>query len=72
MKFSITTRNINSVRLRTELVSRLLTGWGPDNLYLQEIKCEYADFPIEVFRDHGHDRLAINGQAGYRGVAIVP
>ena len=51
MNFSVATWNINSVRLRTNLVSHLLTGWGPDILYLQEIKCGDADFPTRVWRN---------------------
>ncbi len=71
MKLLIATWNINSVRLRSNLVSRLLTGWRPDVLCLQEIKCRNADFPTRVFNELGYEHLAVNGQAGYHGVAIA-
>ncbi len=71
MKLTVATWNVNSVRLRADLVARFLEGWRPDVLCLQEIKCCNGDFPTRVFRDHGYGHMAINGQPGYHGVAIA-
>lgn len=67
----ITTWNINSVRLRIDLVTRLLKETSPDVLCLQEIKCLEDNFPAKALRAAGYEHHAISGQAGYHGVAIV-
>lgn len=67
----ITTWNINSVRLRIELVTRFLKEHSPDVLCLQEIKCLEDNFPFKAFREAGYEHLAVSGQAGYHGVAIA-
>ena len=71
MTFSIATWNINSVRLRIDLVVRYLLEHQPDVLCLQETKCPDANFPFGAFRDAGYPHIAINGQKGYHGVAVV-
>ncbi|RFC63368.1 exodeoxyribonuclease III [Fulvimarina endophytica] len=71
MTFSMTTWNINSVRLRADLVVRVLTEEQPDVLCLQEIKCTEDQFPHEAFEGLGYDHVAIHGQKGYHGVAIL-
>ena len=71
MTFSIATWNINSVRLRIGLVVRYLLEHKPDVLCLQETKCPDGNFPFGAFRDAGYPHIAINGQKGYHGVAIV-
>ena len=50
---SIATWNINSVRLRIGLVTKLLERWQPDVLCLQETKLEDANFPAEALREAG-------------------
>ncbi len=67
----ITTWNINSVRLRIDLVTRFLKEEAPDVLCLQEIKCLEDNFPAKAFHQAGYKHLAISGQAGYHGVAIA-
>ena len=47
--FTIATWNINSVRLREALVTRLLTEEAPDILCLQEIKTPIDKFPVDGF-----------------------
>jgi exodeoxyribonuclease-3 len=69
--FSVATWNINSVRLRIDLVRRYLALASPDVLCLQETKCPDANFPSGAFRDAGYPHIAISGQKGYHGVAIV-
>jgi exodeoxyribonuclease-3 len=71
LDFSVTTWNINSVRLRIDSVVRYLTAHRPDVLCLQETKCPDANFPHAAFRDAGYPHIAINGQKGYHGVATV-
>jgi exodeoxyribonuclease-3 len=71
LQFSVATWNINSVRLRIGLVERYLAEKGPDVLCLQETKCPDANFPHGAFRDAGYRHIAISGQKGYHGVAIV-
>tara|TARA_R110000868_G_scaffold147244_3_gene368525 strand:+ start:616 stop:1431 length:816 start_codon:yes stop_codon:yes gene_type:complete len=67
----IATWNINSVRLRIELAKQLLADETPDVLCLQEIKCVDDAFPLKDFQKAGYEHIAINGQKGYHGVAIV-
>ncbi|MES1991889.1 MAG: exodeoxyribonuclease III [Pseudomonadota bacterium] len=67
----IATWNINSVRLRIELAKKLLADHKPDVLCLQEIKCVDDAFPLKDFHKAGYTHIAINGQKGYHGVAIV-
>ncbi len=71
MRFSIATWNINSVRLRIDLVARFLREQKPDVLCLQETKCPDANFPSAAFKDLGYEHIALNGQKGYHGVAIA-
>jgi exodeoxyribonuclease-3 len=70
MTFSITTWNINSVRLRIDLVVRYLREHQPDVLCLQETKCPAADFPTLDVRGLGYYVETI-GQRAYNGVALL-
>ncbi len=67
----IATWNINSVRLRIEMVCRFLAEAKPDVLCLQEIKCRDGEFPSKAFRDAGYRHMHVVGQKGWHGVAIV-
>jgi exodeoxyribonuclease-3 len=71
MRFSLTTWNINSVRLRIDLVAKFLKSVRPDVLCLQETKCIDDAFPLKRFRRLGYEHVALNGQKGYHGVAVV-
>ncbi|MBV1701890.1 MAG: exodeoxyribonuclease III [Hyphomicrobiales bacterium] len=71
MTFSVATWNINSVRLRIDNVTRFLRDEAPDVLCLQETKCRDAEFPHGEFHKAGYAHIAIHGQQGYHGVAIV-
>ncbi len=68
---SIATWNINSVRLRLPIVEQFLGSHAPDVLCLQETKCPDGSFPASAFRKLGYEHVAMNGQKGYHGVAIV-
>src|SRR5580704_11974809 len=71
MPFSVATWNINSVRLRLELVLGYLRRAEPDVLCLQETKCLDDQFPRAAFKEAGYAHQAIKGDKGYNGVAIL-
>src|SRR6185437_8292640 len=71
MPFKITTWNINSVRLRIDLVAKFLKSARPDVLCLQETKCPDDAFPLKRFQRLGYAHAALNGQKGYHGVAVL-
>ncbi|MEM7426779.1 MAG: exodeoxyribonuclease III [Pseudomonadota bacterium] len=71
MTFKIVTWNINSVRLRLDLVKRLLSEFQPDMLCLQEIKCQEDQFPASDIVAMGYPHIHVRGQKGYHGVATV-
>jgi exodeoxyribonuclease-3 len=71
MKLTITTWNINSVRLRIDLVAKFLKDTRPDVICLQETKSPDDKFPLKRFRRLGYTHAALNGQKGYHGVAVL-
>ncbi|GJE55277.1 MULTISPECIES: exodeoxyribonuclease III [Methylobacterium] len=71
MRFTVTTWNINSVRLRIDSVLRFLDAAKPDVLCLQETKCPDDAFPLKALRGSGYENVAFAGQKGYNGVAIL-
>ena len=71
MPLIVSTWNINSVRLRIDLVAKFLKSARPDILCLQETKCPDDAFPLKRFTRLGYEYSALNGQKGYHGVAIV-
>src|SRR5256885_16985598 len=71
MPLTLTTWNINSVRLRINLVARFIKAVRPDVICLQETKCPDDSFPLKRFRRLGYMHAALNGQKGYHGVAVL-
>src|SRR6187401_959872 len=71
MSLKITTWNINSVRLRIDLVTGFLRSAQPDVICLQETKCPDDAFPLKRFKRLGYVHAALNGQKGYHGVAVL-
>src|SRR2546427_12234676 len=71
MRLTITTWNINSVRLRIDSVARFVKAARPDVLCLQETKCPDDKFPLKRFKRLAYEHVALNGQKGYHGVAVV-
>jgi exodeoxyribonuclease-3 len=71
MALTIATWNINSVRLRADLVARFAAEARPDVVCLQEIKCRNGEFPDKAFKDMGFKHLHVVGQKGWHGVAIA-
>ncbi len=71
MTFTLATWNINSVRLREELVLKLLREQAPDVLCLQECKSPVEKIPTQGFAALGYTHMVARGQKGYNGVAIL-
>ena len=71
MRLSVSTWNINSVRLRIDLVAKFIKAVRPDVLCLQETKCPDDKFPLKRFKRLGYENVALNGQKGYHGVAVL-
>ena len=71
MRLTITTWNINSVRLRIDSVARFVKAVRPDVLCLQETKCPDDRFPLKRFKRLGYEHVALNGQKGYHGVVVL-
>lgn len=71
MPITIATWNINSVRLRAELVAQFLTDVAPDVLCLQETKSPVEKLPVARFEELGYQTAAARGFKGYNGVMIL-
>ncbi len=67
----IATWNINSVRLRIQLVIDFLNESQTDILCLQETKTEDQHFPADALRDAGWAHHLFRGEKSYNGVAII-
>jgi exodeoxyribonuclease III len=71
MAITIATWNINSVRLRVDVVKRFLHEVDPDILCLQETKSPDEHFPREAFAALGYEHQLIHGMKSYNGVAVI-
>lgn len=71
MKLSVTSWNINSVRLRIDHVARHIAEAQPDVICLQETKCPNDRFPLKALKALGYEHIAFHGQKGYHGVATL-
>ncbi len=67
----IATWNINSIRLRLDLLQKLFNEQAPDIVCLQETKVQDAHFPIEALKDMGFNHIVYSGEKSYNGVAIL-
>lgn len=67
----IATWNINSVRIRLDIIARLTAERRPDVLCLQEIKVEDHGFPADALRQLGYEHQVVSGMKAYHGVAIL-
>ena len=65
------TWNVNSVRLRLDGLSRLVSETGVDVVCLQEIKADKTKFPFEAIRNIGFPYIEMEGIPGYHGVATL-
>jgi exodeoxyribonuclease III len=71
MALTLATWNINSVRLRLDLVERFIADAQPDVLCLQETKSPDEHFPRDALAALGYTHQLIHGMKGYNGVAIL-
>ncbi len=67
----IVTWNINSVRLRIDLLAKLCQQLKPDIICLQETKTEDKTFPLQAIKDLGFEYVIYSGEKSYNGVAII-
>ena len=67
----IITWNINSIRLRSSLIYKLLEVENPDILCLQECKSPGKNMPFDNFKSLGYKYSACWGQKSYNGVAFI-
>lgn len=67
----LATWNINSIRLRIDLVKRFAEEENPDIICVQETKTPDAHFPLDAVRQMGYVHSVFSGQKGYNGVAIL-
>lgn len=67
----VVTWNINSVRLRFDLLRQVVERLNPDVVCLQETKVVDELFPADECRALGFEHLAFHGMKGYNGVAIL-
>jgi exodeoxyribonuclease-3 len=65
------TWNINSVRLRLDLIAELVRQVRPDVLCLQEIKVTNDLFPAAALAEMGFVHQAVSGMKSYNGVATL-
>ena len=63
--------NINSLRLRIDLLEKLIIESQADIICLQETKVDNNQFPIKQIKDLGFSYIAFDGQKSYNGVAII-
>jgi exodeoxyribonuclease III len=71
MAITIATWNINSVRLRVEVVKKFLRIADPDVLCLQETKSPDEHFPRDAFAELGYEHQLVHGMKSYNGVAVI-
>ena len=65
------TWNVNSIRIRMELLQKLTAAENPDIICLQEVKAKKEDFPWEAVKSLGFEHIALYSIPGYNGVAIL-
>lgn len=67
----ITTWNVNSVRIRLDVLRRIAETAGSDIICLQETKVIDDDFPHEAIAAMGFAHRLVHGMKSYNGVAIL-
>jgi exodeoxyribonuclease-3 len=66
----LATWNVNSVRLRLDILAKLAAEHQPDIVCLQEIKARPEDFPFDSVRAL-YPHIHLRSMKGYNGVAIL-
>lgn len=67
----IATWNLNSIRRRLDLLTKLIQSEEPDIILLQETKVINELFPYAAIKALGYNYLHYEGQKSYNGVAIL-
>lgn len=67
----IATWNINSIRVRFDMIREFTDQCKPDILCLQETKIEDGSFPHKEMQQMGFDYRLVRGEKSYNGVAIL-
>jgi exodeoxyribonuclease-3 len=70
-RLRVATWNINSLRLRLPLLTKLVAALDPDVICLQETKVPDALFPAAGPIELGYPFVSFRGMKGYNGVAIL-
>ncbi len=72
MRLTVTTWNINSVRLRIDLGREIRQGGTRLTCSAcRKPSVRTTRFPLKRFKRLGYEHVALNGQKGYHGVAVV-
>ena len=61
--FKLATWNVNSIRIRMELLKKFTAQENPDVVCIQEVKAKEEDFPFEDVRALGYPHIALYGMA---------
>ena len=69
--FKLASWNVNSIRIRLDLLRKLIECEMPDVICIQEVKAKEEDFPFEEIEAMGYPHIALYGMPGYNGVAIL-
>ena len=69
--FKLATWNVNSIRIRLDLLKKLAETEQPDIICLQEVKAKKEDFPFAEIEALGYPHIALYSMPGYNGVAIL-
>jgi exodeoxyribonuclease III len=67
----VLTWNINSLRIRMDLLADVVNTLQPDVVCLQETKVPDPLFPLDQVKAMGFDHVAYKGMKSYNGVAIL-
>lgn len=67
---NISSWNVNSIRIRTEIIENYIKKIKPNIILFQEIKTQDEFYPNEFFKKLGYNSNC-NGQKSYNGVAIA-
>ena len=70
MDLRVATWNINSIRIRLELLRNVIKTNDLDVILLQETKCQESDFPSSIVQSMGMNYI-YKGQKSYNGVAVL-
>lgn len=69
--FKLATWNVNSIRIRLDLLKKLAETEQLDIICLQEVKAKKEDFPFAEIEALGYPHIALYSMPGYNGVAIL-